>query len=429
MTFFYFIIYNFIFFPAAFILIHIAVLFNRKLRQGIRGRYQIYSQLKAARNSIAGHPIMVLHCASMGEFEHIKPFILEFKNLKPDLRVIILFFSPSGFQNIKDFPGIDLFIYSPFDWFLPVWRFMKRVKPACWIIAKHDVWPNQVWMAKFLKIPVFLINGSLHQQSSRLLWFTLPFHKAIYHHFTRILTISEPDRNNFLRIAPEDIVSVTGDTKYDQVMFRMKESQSKILIPPEILKDRWTLVAGSTWPEDQRHLVPAIKSLHGRNSNLLTIICPHEPTSQHLRELQQALQPLEYVLLSDIKDFSDQEVILVDRIGVLANLYGLGKAAYVGGSFHQNVHNVLEPAVYKIPVLFGPVNQNSYEAQLLKASGGGIQVQNAFELENHLEKFMMNDIYRQEAGRKAFYVVEQNTGTTARTINIITEHLGNPRQT
>ncbi len=432
MFFFYFLIYNLLFLPLLFILVHLAAFFNRKVRQAVLGKYQLYCRLRRYRTVWMNRPVAVVHCASMGEFEHIKPFLNDFKKIKPDYAVLVLFFSPSGFQNVKSFPSVDLFLYAPFDSLFSIWRFIHTVRPRLWIIAKHDVWPNQVWLTRWFRIPVFLINASLHQQSSRLLWLFRPFHQTIYRSFTRILTISETDRNNFLKLVPDSLLRVTGDTKFDQVLYRKEESRKRKVLPHEKLQNRWVFVAGSTWPEDQHHLIPAIKSLHGRFPQFLTIICPHEPTDHHLKELRKEISPLEYVLLSEIERLEDQEVIIVDRIGVLANIYGVGHAAYVGGSFRQNVHNVLEPAAYGIPVLFGPVNQNSHEAQLLKASGGGIEVHQAEEIEAILEKFLLNDIYRQETGRKAFQIVEKHRGATHRTIQYIladlneTEEEGRP---
>ena len=402
-----------------FVGIHIVALFHAKLRRAVLGRYRIYRDLRQWQHSVNRHPVMVVHCASMGEFEHIKPFLLEFKKKRPDYRVLVLFFSPSGYENVRSFPAVDLFLYAPFDWILPVWRFIRKVKPSLWVVAKHDVWPNQVWIARCHNIPVFLINASLHQQSSRLLRYTLPFHQSVYGDFTRILTISENDRHHFLKLTEAEKILVVGDTKYDQVLYRRDESLEKKFIDPALIAGRWVLVAGSTWPEDQQHLVPAVKSLIERYPEFLTIFCPHEPTPSHLDQLQKSLQPMETVLLSRINEYSGEPIIIVDRVGVLANLYSLGKVGYVGGSFRQNIHNALEPAVYGIPVLFGPVNQNSHAAQLLKAEGGAVEVHSADEIEHVLEKFIQNDIYRRETGQKAYQVVEKNCGATRRTIDII----------
>jgi len=359
----------------------------------------------------------------MGEFEHVKPFILALKERKPEIYTIVLFFSPSGYENVKTFPAVDLFLYSPFEWIWPMWRFVRKVKPTVWIIAKHDVWPDQVWFARLFHIPCVLINASLHEQSSRLLWFTRTFHQSIYKHFSKILAISESDRLNFLKLAEPSQIIVAGDTKYDQVIYRSEEFSKRKIIPVQLVQNKWVFVAGSTWPEDQLHLISALKSLMKNNGKILTIICPHEPTEQHLQEIVESFRQKEIILLSEIEKYAEQPIILIDRIGVLANVYGLAKVAYVGGSFKQNVHNVLEPAVYKIPVMFGPVNRNSHEAQLLKANRGGWEVHNATEIELLLRKFLLNDVYRQESGLKAYQIVADNRGATKRTVEHILSYL------
>lgn len=418
-----YLLYNFLFIPIFYLMLHLAALFNKKIRRGVSGRYRSYCRLRQAVGNLAPKPVLVVHCASMGEFEHIKPFLIEFKNKKPDYAIIVLFFSPSGYENVTSFPAVDLFLYSPFDWIFPVWRFLRRVKPALWVIAKHDVWPNQVWTTDFLKIPVFLINASLHRQSSRLWGVARPFHRSIYQRFTKVLTISEQDHQNFRLLVTDQKLAVVGDTKYDQVLYRRDQDAGLRIMPPELVANRWVLVAGSTWPEDHRHLLPATKTLLEKNAGFFLIICPHEPTENHLHHILSHFSSRTAILLSQLENYAGESVIVVDRVGVLANLYGLGKAAYVGGSFRQNIHNVMEPAAYRIPVLFGPVNQNSHDAQLLKANGSGLEVHQEADIQNYIEKFMRNDIYRQEAGLKAYQVVRKNCGATERTVNTILSYL------
>ncbi|MBN2366344.1 MAG: hypothetical protein EH225_10385 [Calditrichaeota bacterium] len=416
----YAILYNVLFIPVFYLALFLVSLFNEKVRKGFWGRFGLFRKLKPfLKVKDADKPILVLHCASMGEFEHTKPFLVEFKKRKPEYRIIVLFFSPSGFENVKSFEEVGLFLYSPHEIFFSIWRFMRKVKPSLWIVAKHDVWPNQIWFCHLFTVPLFLINASLHQQSSRLLLLTRAFHRSVYKYFTHILTVSETDRHNFSQLIGAEKCSVVGDTKYDQVIFRREESVKKEVIPAGIYKNRWTIVAGSTWPEDHQHLLPAFLKLLRDYENLLLIICPHEPTAAHIYELKSYLKKEPVILLSQLADYRNQRVVIIDRIGVLANIYSIAKVAYVGGSFRQNIHNVLEAAVYKIPVIFGPVNQNSHEAQLLKAGKGGWEVHNSVEIENQVRKFLINEIHRQESGWQAFRVVEKNSGATQRTVDRI----------
>ena len=415
--------YNLIFLPLFYLSLFLAFPFKSKIRKGVLGRVGMVRRIREIKKQINNGPLLVLHCASMGEFEHTKPFLLEFKKSKPDFRILVLFFSPSGLENVKPFPAVDFFLYSPHECFLLIWRFFRQLRPTLWIIAKYDVWPNQLWLSRWFKVPIFLINASMHHQSKRLFWLTKPFYRAVYNDFNQILTVSEMDRKNFCRLVDSDILTVIGDTKFDQVLYRQEESRKKEIVPSQFIRDRWIFVAGSTWPEDHVHLIPAIQNLNRKYQQLLTIICPHEPTPSHLDEIKSHLTNGEFILLSEIQNISKEKYLIVDRFGVLANLYSLGKLAYIGGSFKQNIHNVLEAAVYQIPVLFGPVNQILQEAQWLKSNLGGWEVQNSQDIEKIVIKFIENDIFRQECGRKAFKIVEENRGATHRTIQNIIDYL------
>jgi 3-deoxy-D-manno-octulosonic-acid transferase len=416
------IFYNLIFSPLFFILVHLVAPFHPKIRKGLFGRYQTNRTLRKTIRSFPKHTLLI-HCASMGEFEHIKPFIRSFKRQLQQSRIVVMFFSPSGYENVKEFPGVDLFIYSPFDWWVPVLRTYKIVKPSALIIAKHDVWPNQIWIAHLLKIPCLLINASLYDRSKRLRPLSRIFHKMIYNKLSRIITISEHDRDNYQKLVESEKIVIAGDTKFEQVILRMEESKRRKVLPEKIWLDKKVIVAGSIWPEDEEQLLPVFKALLEKYMDLLIITCPHEPTDVHINALREGLLPVAVRLYSELNGYDGEQVIIIDRVGLLANLYSIADTAYVGGSFKQNVHNVLEPAVYGIPVIFGPVNQNSHEAQLLKESGGGIEVSNSDEISDVLTRFFGDEFYRRKIGALAGKIVMDNTGATQRTIEAITPFL------
>ena len=421
----YFLIYNLLVYPLAFAVFHIYALFNRKFRRGIAGRYRSFRRVKAFLRSLGPEKpeIFLLHCASMGEFEHARPLLRALKARRPESRTVVMFFSPSGYENVKSAPGVDLFIYAPFDWWWPVRRLFRALRPRALLIAKYDVWPNQLWMARSLKIPALLLNATLQKTSGRLHPALRWFQRTLYRGLTRILTISDTDRDNYLRLARAEAVIAVGDTKYDQVISRAEESRATLPLPSAVCQGKRIFVAGSTWPEDETHLLPALRQLHRSYGDLLTIICPHEPTPAHLAQLSDALLPLRGCRLSQLDHYRGEPVIVIDRIGILANLYALARAAYVGGSFKQNIHNVLEPAVYGIPVLFGPVNRNSHEAQLLKAAGGGLEVHSEAEIRTALEKIFSEEDYRRQTGEAARQLVEAHRGATARTVEEILKRL------
>jgi 3-deoxy-D-manno-octulosonic-acid transferase len=425
-TFLYALIFNLLVFPVLFLAYHLVAIFNSKYRRGVIGRYRSFKKAAEFLKTLdqKSRDIYLIHCSSMGEFEHIKPFIREFKNRLPRGQIVIMFFSPSGYENVKSEPGVDLFIYAPFDGWFIVRKLFKRLRPRALIIAKYDVWPNQIWTARSMGIPRVLINATLYSSSGRLRPVIRWFQRAIYQKINLILTISDKDKENYRMLSSPEKIVVVGDTKYDQVVSRSEESRKKIVLPENIRAGKQVLVAGSTWPEDEAQLIPAVRNLFSCfQEQMLTVICPHEPTSEHIRELAETLQPLTNCLYSRLNDYKGEQIIIIDRIGLLANLYSVAQVAYVGGSFKQNVHNVLEPAVYGIPVIFGPVNQNSHEAQLLKQRGGGIEVTSAAEIESELRRVFEDETYCFSLSRAAKKLVEENQGATRRTVNEILSYL------
>jgi 3-deoxy-D-manno-octulosonic-acid transferase len=416
--------YNLFFFPLLFFLSHVFALFNVKVRKGVKGRYLTQKRAEEYMSGVSDNETIILfHCASMGEFEHIKPFIRTLKKLNEQIKIVVMFFSPSGYENVRAFKGVDLFIYSPFDWWFPVRRFFKLLKPKAIIFAKHDVWPNLVWESKREKIPSFLINASLHDTSSRLRGLNRFIHQVIYSDLTKVISISDRDGENYKKLARETKIFVAGDTKYDQVLFRVLESKEKVVLPTKIYEGKTVLVAGSTWPEDLENLVPALKNLFDKVKYFFVIICPHEPTPSHIQQIQENLLPINSILYSNVDNYKNESIIVIDAIGLLATIYSIAQIAYVGGGFKQNVHNVLEPAAYGVPVLFGPVNRNSHEAQILKEEGAGIEVDSPIVIERTLEKLIENKKYRKEVGEKAENIVKQNAGATTRTLNVILPYL------
>ena len=411
----YAVVYNLIVFPVIFLTYHLLALTSAKHRQGIAGRYRVNRAASYFRRQAgnAAADLFLFHCASMGEFEHLKPLIRDLKERLPQSRVVIMFFSPSGYENVKHSPGVDLILYSPFDWWLPVYRVFRSLRPRALLIAKYDAWPNQVWIAAWCGVPRFLVNATLYDTSSRLWAPTRWLLRPIYSAFTYIFAISETDARNFEKLASPAIILTVGDTKYDQVMFRSRESRKKNVLPSVVPFRRQVLICGSTWLEDEAHLLPAIRDLSAEIADLFVVICPHEPTPSHIAELEKQLSDFQVQRLSQMNEKSTLPgVLLIDQVGVLANLYALASVAFVGGGFQQNVHNVLEPAAYGIPVLFGPVNRNAHEAQLLKNCGGGIEVTTTQTLVDTLRVLFADDTQRTRAGRAAANLIASRRGAT-----------------
>ncbi len=399
--------------PAVFLLVHLIAPFNRTLRRAVAGRYGI---LKKARHWQAGRPgqarPVLIHAASMGEFEHIKPIVNELQSRQ--IPVVLTFFSPSGYEHVKNYPGIKLILYAPFD-FAFWWKALfKIVQPRFLVISKHDVWPNQVWAGNKRQIPTFLVNASLRSNSSRIKAPGRYLLKYVYGALSRIYTISETDKKRFERYFPQANAQVAGDTKFDQVLLRKKNSAQKA-----ILTQGWggrgvVLLFGSIWPEDARVILPALTKILSAHSQVKAILVPHQPTQEFVLKLQDDLSKFAPQRYSHKPPTAGQRVLIIDVVGILADLYKYAQIAYVGGSFKQGIHNVMEPAIYGIPVLYGPVHKNSLEAIYLLKEDGARLITDSANLENELAVLIKKVTLRKEIGDRALHFAQKNVGATQR---------------
>jgi len=419
------ILYSFLVLPILFVIVHIISIFSKTVRKGFFPRRYSVTNLEnwLLSNKPTGK-IALIHAASMGEFEHIKPLI---QKLKEDFNTtnVVTFFSPSGYKNVRTTPGMDFFIYMPFDFRYEWRRLYSLLKPQILIISKHDVWANQIWQAKKSGIPIYLVNASLADNSSRTKPVIKRFLKHVYREFTEIYAISEEDKSRFALHYPRCNVKTVGDTKYDQVTLRRKAALTKKLLPDTWLINRWIFLAGSIWPEDETHLIPAFKILLDKFSQLSIILVPHEPTEKHIYTLQIEFEKYGICLYSKKEILKDERIIIVDSIGLLAELYQYAKAAYVGGSFKQGIHNAMEPAIYGIPVMYGPVHENSFEAIQLLKTEGGFKITDSEQAEEILRKFIENEMFRKIYGENALKFASKNTGATEKILanwtNILSE--------
>jgi 3-deoxy-D-manno-octulosonic-acid transferase len=418
-------LYTYCVLPVLWMVIHVLGLVNRKVRRGIRGRRRLFALLESqvARRLAPGTRVW-FHASSLGEFEQAKPIIAELKRRRPDARIIVTFFSPSGYEHSRRYPLADVVSYLPYDTPRNARRFLDLTKPDCAVIIRYDVWPNHVWELQRRGIPVLIANATMRPTTKRRLPFVRQFHFHVYNAINSILTVSHHDAEAFaLFKLTAPVVEPIGDTRYDQVSIRSVEAKKRHLIAEAILQNKKVLVAGSSWPEDEAVLLPAFHKLREKNGNLLLIIVPHEPTVEHLEELEADLQGTPSIRFSALNDYRGEHVIVVDSIGILMALYSYAHVAYIGGGFKQNVHNVLEAAVYGIPVVYGPRHKNSQEAVTLAQRGGGFVVENAATLHETLHMLISNEQLRTQAGNAAGDFVRQNVGATERFLKHLDKYL------
>jgi 3-deoxy-D-manno-octulosonic-acid transferase len=406
--------YNIIFLPALYLLLRFAGLFNQKIKRGIAGRKNLFEELIANTNSVNRTGKLIwFHSASLGEFEQAKPIIEKLKNEKTE-NIIVTFFSPSGYENSRKYPYADIISYLPFDTKNNAQKFVDIVKPDLFVMMRYDIWPNLIWYLKQMNIPAFIVDATMRKDSNRNLPLIKSFHKALYKDVTKILTVSKDDEEAFnLFDLNNNIVSVVGDTRYDRVYQKSLKAREKHLIHPDILENKKVLVAGSTWEQDEEVMLRAFTKLAKYDKDVILIIAPHEPTLLHLEKIENEFAGrLKTIRFSYLNDYTTERVIIVDSIGILLTLYTYADVAFVGGSFKQNIHNVLEAAVYGIPVMFGPKIIGSQEAKELQDRGGGLMIRGKREAYRRMRSLFSDKELREARGKISLNYVQENIGAT-----------------
>jgi 3-deoxy-D-manno-octulosonic-acid transferase len=414
-------LYSYLVIPMLWTLLQGAGLVDRKVRRGIQGRKGLEETLRTRMANLAPGLRVWFHASSMGEFEQAKPIIAELKRRRPDIRIITTFFSPSGYDHSRSYQLADVISYLPFDSRSGARMFVELTRPDAAIMVRYDVWPNHIWELRRKGIPVMIANATMRSTTPRRLPLIRSFHHHLYDAIDRILTVSESDIQAFGAFhLHHAVLSAIGDTRYDQVSQRSMEAKRRHILPARIIDGKRIIVAGSTWPEDEQVLLPAILRLFDEMDDVLLILVPHEPTTGHLEELENGLRGKStFIRFSGLNEYAGERIIVVDSIGILLTLYASAHLAYVGGSFRQGVHNVLEAAVYGIPVLFGPRHRNSQEPLHLVEQGGGFVVNGAEELHRAMGNLLNDEVARSTAGERSLKFVRSHTGATGRFL----EHL------
>jgi len=421
--------YNILAVPLFYLFSRIYALFNYKAREAIRGRRGMFGRLAEQipnKNTSKDVRVIWFHCSSVGEFEQAKPIIAALKNSLDDERIVVSFFSPSGYSAGLKYPHADVVCYLPFDTAGNTRRMFRLIRPSILIFMGYDAWPNHVWTAAKMRVPVILADALVHGGSKRLWPVVRSFLKSVHRHINIHCAISEADAQRLRRICPGDAdIRVTGDTRFDQVIARRGSAGKKLegLLPKF---ETLVIIAGSTYIEDEKVVLDAYREVLKKWGTAQLILVPHEPKPHRLAEIDALMTQREipYRFLSEMTAYQNGEAIVVDRVGVLAELYLLSDIAFIGGSFHARVHNVMEPAVMGKPVLFGPMIQNSLEAVMLMERGAGIMVRDSGEMASELIRLLNDGDLRESIGNAAQTMIEESAGATEKIVSCITKFLG-----
>ncbi len=424
-----FTLYNGVVIPVLYIGAQIAGLFNPKIKRGIRERRGLFQRLTGIRRSLPDERrVVVVHCASAGEFEAARPVLKAIRRRFPRLWIHVTCYSPSGMKPLTKAPETDSYSYLPFDDPFSAARFFRILQPAAFLVVKHDIWPNMVRAAARRGIPCLWINANLHERSRRLSWIGRGFNRSFLSRLSAVLTVGDAHAVRLASLVSPLKIEVVGDSRYDRTEERLKQGEKET---DEPLQESWfkgkrVIVAGSTWGPDQRILVPAYAALKEEHPDLYLILVPHEPHEDFLSQTNYYLRGyrLKPIRLSQVNgDLPPSDVLVVDEVGILAKLYRYAWVAYVGGAFGEGVHSVLEPAVYGLPLFFGPRYYMASEAKDLIQRGGARSVESSEQFRETLRLYLEDAQAHQAAARESRRVVERGLGATERIIEHLARHL------
>jgi len=418
------IFYNIILYPIIFFALLIMSLFNKKIKEGFLGRLKSIKELKTFMNNINSHnDIYWFHAASLGEYEQIKPVLAGLKEIEPSSKSIVSFFSPSGFNYVDD-SNIDCKVYLPFDFYWTINWCLKIVNPKKLILAAYDVWPNLIWRAKSLDIHTTLFAARFSNNTSKFFPFVKNFYKNVYGSFSAIYTISESDNKLLLTIlkkSTKPTLRVLGNPRYDEV--KLKADSFTIKRTESVLQRPKTLLIGSIHTEDENIIIDSIVSLMNELEDLSIIWTYHDPKDHYLENAESFFKSKNFSVerLSQTNPNNlNARVCLVDTIGQLAQLYWFGQLAYIGGGFSTGIHNVMEPAIARLPIFFGPRYSNSHEAEELINDGGGFIIDSGTDLYLGVKKLFRDNDKFFKASYASTNVVHRNLGSATRVVrNII----------
>jgi 3-deoxy-D-manno-octulosonic-acid transferase len=362
---------------------------NTKAAQFVKGRRGIYAHLKQYSDNRSERVVWV-HCASLGEFEQGRPVMESLKKNFPDVKILLTFFSPSGYENKKNYSGADAIFYLPWDTASNAKRFVETVNPVLAIFIKYEFWYNYSEALKKKSIPLISVSCILRPTQAFFKWYGGIFRKTL-RNFDFFFAQNKETVDLLASLNLQS--TLTGDTRFDRV-FEITKSNDEIEIAKQFKGNQKLLVAGSCWAEDMDVLYPFI-NLNGYQ--LKFIIAPHEISESFITKIETSLsvKSVRYSRVSG--DLSDITVLIVDNIGLLSKLYRYGEFAYVGGAFGDGLHNILEAACYGVPLFFGNKNYKKYqEANDLIMRGGAFEIGGYSEfkskyemLHNHPENFLL----------------------------------------
>ncbi len=346
------------------------------------------------------------HAASLGEFEQGRPLMESLRKSHPEYKILLTFFSPSGYEVRKDYKGADIICYLPLDTPINAIRFLRLIRPEVAFFIKYEFWWNYLHILKHRHVPVYSVSSIFRPEQVFFRWYGYQY-RCVLRCFTHFFVQNETSRDLLAKLGLTN-VTITGDTRFDRVL-QIKEQSKQLPVIDAFKKDYKVFVAGSSWSPDEDIFI----KYFNKHQEWRLIIAPHVISEDHLKEILAKLnrKTVRYTEAT-VDNVKDAECLIIDCFGLLSSIYHFGEVAYVGGGFGVGIHNVLEAAVWNMPVLFGPNNSRFQEAQGLLKSKGGFEITDYDSFEHIMNSLMTNPEFLEESGNKAGDFVKKMTGAT-----------------
>lgn len=387
----------------------VASLFDKKVKKMWRGEREAFEVLKQKVDPCSSY--VWFHAASLGEFEQGRPLMERLRRRHPEYKILLTFFSPSGYEVRKDYGGADIICYLPLDTPLNAIRFLRLVRPVMAFFIKYEFWYNYLHILKHRHVPVYSVSSIFRPDQIFFRWYARGYAKVL-RCFTHFYVQNEVSRELLAGIGINE-VTVVGDTRFDRVL-SIREQLKQLPVAEAFSEGRRVFVAGSSWAPDEDIFI----RFFNEHTDWKLIIAPHVIGEDHLEQIMQKFgrRAVRYTRTTP-EEAREADCLIIDCFGLLSSIYHYGDVAYVGGGFGVGIHNVLEAAVWDMPVIFGPNNKNFIEAQGLIANGGGFEIASYEDFEGVMNRFINDEEAIKKAGAAAGRYVEGCTGATKKILS------------
>lgn len=391
--------------------------FNKKLRKMLDGEREAIKQIREKVDPDAQY--IWFHAASLGEFEQGRPLIEKVHKEHPEYKILLTFFSPSGYEVRKNYTGADIITYLPIDTITNARAFLRAIRPVMAFFIKYEFWYNYLHILQYRGVPTYSVSSIFRPNQIFFKWYGRNYGRVLQC-FTHFFVQNEESQQLLAGIGFKNS-TVVGDTRFDRVL-QIKEASKQLPIVDSFVhiheeKKPLTFVAGSSWPPDEAIFIEYFNT----HPSWKLIIAPHVIGEDHLKQIISFLKNKKVVRYTQTTetDAANADVLIIDCFGLLSSIYRYGEVAYVGGGFGVGIHNVLEAAVWSIPVIFGPNNAHFAEAQGLKHNGGGFEIHNLEDFSKYIQRFEVETNFRLERGIAGGKYVAALAGASNKVLNNI----------